>query len=395
MAPTYYLPTFLLVAAAGNMVAAANQAYVQNSIAGINALQKNFYDSGSGLWSAFDPSCNCRQTFWWNSAVITTILADLATIDSSTQSLTNPIIFNTYDKTSAAARVQQSRISPTERCGWPSNRKCSGRPGSAEIVQGYINGYYDDEGWWALAWLKVYDMTGDDKYLQSAIQIFDDMAFTGYNGTCGAMYWDRARTYQNSIANELFLAVSALLANRAQDKSYYLDWALKQWNWFQNTGLRNNQNLVNDGLDNNCRNNGKQGWTYNQGVILGALVELNKAQPNGQYIQYATDVANAAIANLADGNGVLTEPGFNSNPNMGSDLPQFKGIFMRNLQILQQATGNQEYANFIRKNADSIWSNDQSSANGTFGNVWDQYYGQDLPQGHGSALAAIVAAAGV
>jgi len=40
----------------------------------------------------------------------------------------------------------------------------------------------------------------------------------------------------------------------------------------------NGQDLINDGLDNaSCQNNGAQTWTYNQGVVLGALVELNRA----------------------------------------------------------------------------------------------------------------------
>jgi predicted alpha-1,6-mannanase (GH76 family) len=388
---------FLHVILASSFVLAApfsSTDYVQNSIAGIKSLQDYFYDSSSGLWAALNTSCNCRQTVWWNSAVITTILADLAAIDSSTRSLTDPILQNTYNK-AYLSQVKQDRLSATERCEWSSNLACNDREPIIENIQGFINGWYDDEGWWALAWLKVYDIMGDDIYLRTAVDIFDDMAFTGYNGTCGAMYWDRARTYQNAIANELFLAVSANLANRVENKQYYLDWALKQWNWFKNSGMLNNQNLINDGLTDDCKNNGKQGWTYNQGVILGALVELNTAQPNKEYLDYATNIAYSAIANMVDNNGVLTEPGFNGNPNMGGDLPQFKGIFIRNLQILQDATGNKDFAEFIKKNADSIWSNDRSADNGTFGTVWDHYYGQLLPQGHGSALATIVAAAAV
>ncbi len=43
----------------------------------------------------------------------------------------------------------------------------------------------------------------------------------------------------------------------------------------------NAQSLVNDGLNssnpNACTNNGRTTWTYNQGVILGGLVELYNA----------------------------------------------------------------------------------------------------------------------
>lgn len=66
------------------------------------------------------------------------------------------------------------------------------------------------------------------------------------------------QTYVNAIANELFLDVAAHLANRVHRKSsYYLHWAQKEWTWFQASGMINDQNTINDGLDNaTCENNG-------------------------------------------------------------------------------------------------------------------------------------------
>ena len=87
--------------------------------------------------------------------------------------------------------------------------------------------------------------------------IFEDMK--GGASRCGGIYWDRPQTYTNAIANELYLAVAASLANRmpAQNKQYYLDIAKTQWEWFKNSGMINGDSLINDGLDDNCRNNGK------------------------------------------------------------------------------------------------------------------------------------------
>lgn len=61
----------------------------------------------------------------------------------------------------------------------------------------------------------------------------------------------------------------------------------------------------------------------------------------------------AAIAKLTTSGGILSEPV------SGNDLPQFKGIFVRNLVALYQAAPNAKYKTFVDVNADSIWVNDQ------------------------------------
>lgn len=88
----------------------------------------------------------------------------------------------------------------------------------------------------------------------------------------------------------------------------------------------NDNNLINDGLDINsdgsCTNNHDAVWSYNQGVILGGLVELSKATGDTQYLSEATSIAEAAIEALSE-DGILHE---SCEPNdCGGDGPQFKG----------------------------------------------------------------------
>lgn len=117
-------------------------------------------------------------------------------------------------------------------------------------------------------YMRSYDVTGNWQYLQTAESIFADIAkaynTTPCSGGGGGVWWDRAETYVNAIANELFLDVAAHLANRAGPRSwYYLNWAKKQWTWFQNSGLINSQHLINDGLTNDtCKNNNRTTWSY-------------------------------------------------------------------------------------------------------------------------------------
>jgi hypothetical protein len=52
--------------------------------------------------------------------------------------------------------------------------------------KGFLNGYYDDEGWWALGWIQAYDVTKNIQYLQIAADIFEDMK-NGSTTPCGGI----------------------------------------------------------------------------------------------------------------------------------------------------------------------------------------------------------------
>jgi predicted alpha-1,6-mannanase (GH76 family) len=237
----------------------------------------------------------------------------------------------------------------------------------------FLNGYYDDEGWWAATWIKAYDFTGNVQYLNAAKTIFADMSAAWDPSTCnGGIWWDRARTYKNAIANELFLTVAARLHNRTPGDGgpgSYLDWAQKEWQWFAATGMINSSNLINDGLTSGCQNNGGTTWTYNQGVILGGLVDLYKATNNKTLLTEAETLASASTTTpaLVNANGILVEPCEDSG--CGNDGVEFKGPYVKNLYYLYTTDKLAQWQQFLTTNADSLWKNDRNS-NDDFGLHW-------------------------
>lgn len=198
-------------------------------------------------------------------------------------------------------------------------------------------------------------------------------------------------SYINAIANELFLSVAAHLARRTWNIKY-LDYAVKEWQWFEKSGLINAENNINDGLDGDCKNNGYAVWTYNQGVIVGALVELSKATFDGSYIATAEKIAWAGIHNLTDSNGVLHDT---CEKGCGGDVSQFKGIFMRNIAQLYTTTFDSGLRSFLETNAKSIWKNDRNSQNNFLGLTWSGPHAEADASTHSSALMALIAAASV
>jgi predicted alpha-1,6-mannanase (GH76 family) len=335
---------------------APNLNYLQQSTKAVERLQA-WYSPVTGLY---------KTTGWWNSANAMTALVDYSRLNKSKQY--NSIFANTFE----AAQ----KTSP-----------------------GFLNNFYDDEGWWALAWIDTYDLTGDAKYLSMAESIFSDMS-GGWDETCnGGIWWSKDRKYKNAIANELFLSVAAHLANRtagpAQKK--FLDWAEKEWKWFQASGLVNSKNLINDGLGNSqgqtagagCFNNGQTTWSYNQGVVLGGLVELSSVNHDPSLPQSAHRIAEAAITALVDRNGILHDI---CEPKCGADGVQFKGIFMRNLVLLEKAYPKSAYKSFVFRNADSIWK-DAQGTDFELGQVWSGPFDSSNAGTQSSALDALVGAA--
>ena len=203
----------------------------------------------------------------------------------------------------------------------------------------------------------------------------------------------------NAVENELYLTTAAKLANRLPSTPsgyYYLNEAVKAYDWFYGSGLINSQNLINDGLTSNCQNNGGPTFSYTQGIILSGLAELTWATNNETYNELAITLATAAINILAPGpTYILHEPC--EATGCDGDEQQFKGIFARNIQFLVNranldATTASLFVNFLQVNANVIWADDQ--VNDQLGLVWSGPDGQTATiQTQSSALDAIVGAA--
>ncbi|CAF1164926.1 unnamed protein product [Didymodactylos carnosus] len=113
---------------------------------------------------------------------------------------------------------------------------------------------YDDHQWWLLGWIQAYSVDPNINYLHRAADIYDIVVKRAWNTRqCGGgIHWCPLNSYKNAITNELFLISSMRLHPYAtllgKSSTYYLDWALKEWQWFENSGMINNDYLINDGL---------------------------------------------------------------------------------------------------------------------------------------------------
>ncbi|CAF1350689.1 unnamed protein product [Didymodactylos carnosus] len=113
---------------------------------------------------------------------------------------------------------------------------------------------YDDYQWWLLGWIQAYNADPNINYLYRAADIYDIVAEKAWNTTTcdGGIQWCPTNLYKNAITNELFLLSSMRLYPYAillgKPSTYYLDWALKEWQWFENSGMIKSDYMINDGL---------------------------------------------------------------------------------------------------------------------------------------------------
>lgn len=230
--------------------------------------------------------------------------------------------------------------------------------------------YYDDMGWYANAWIRAYDVTGDRAFLTEAQAIFVDMTKAWDSSCSGGVFWTDERNYKNAITNELFLLTAARLARRSTNGTgpgSYQDWAVREADWFVNkSGMINAQNLINDGLTSGCQNNGQPTWSYNQGVILGGLVELFRLTGDRGYLTTAHRLADASTTRMVHPNGTYRDVCDTWGTGCTGDALIFKGPYVQGLARLYNAdrAAKPQYLNVLKTSADGMWNNARAADNG-------------------------------
>ncbi len=250
----------------------------------------------------------------------------------------------------------------------------------------FINDYYDDEGWWLLAWIDAYKQYKDTRYLDMAKYLFNDMALSGDSVCGGGIYWKKPKQYKNAIANSLFNLSAARLYSITKE-DYYLKKLRTNAQWFIDSGMIAQDGTVYDGLKD-CSPRGIN-YTYNSGVVIAWLTELYLIDNNSEHLALAQKVADAAITNLVNEDGILKDE---KEPNLNNDGVQFKGIFIRHLGLLHKVTQEDRYRNFILKNADSIIANNYDKKSRSFGSLWYGKFDEVDSKRHSSAWEAILEA---
>ncbi|MDQ5922264.1 MAG: hypothetical protein QG673_2323 [Pseudomonadota bacterium] len=288
----------------------------RNFHAGIAQLMQ-FYDSKIALWQ--DSNCiksgSCKGHGFWYWANTERIIAD-------------------YQLLTGESTNEQAMYQTMQR-----NRE--------DIIN---VAYFDDEGWWALAFVAAYRATHNIDYLYTAEDIVNDITQRGAQHVCGngGVYWSAKKTQVGSIANELYIRINANLYMITHDKRYKRN-ANAAWDWFKNSGLISSDFIVADHYsvkDGKCGEMIKWHFTYTNGVLLGVLADLAQINHDPKLMNQAKEVARRSMYDYSLG-GVLTEPCTNVSA-CADDAFMFKGIFVHELAYLALAANDGNFINDVR-----------------------------------------------
>lgn len=193
---------------------------------------------------------------------------------------------------------------------------------------------FDDMGWYGLSYARIYELFGLEEFLQSAKDILNWSWKTGWDssGTCkGGMWFDNNFNAKQTITDVQIYHLAAKLYRLTNDTTFKSKYELIENYIFTNNLINSSTNLLSDGIDlSSCHPSEVVGFTYETGVMIGALSEMYKITQNESYLILADKMATAAIQYNSNSSGIFTEK--NCDPNCNDDAKMFKGIFVRNLR---------------------------------------------------------------
>jgi predicted alpha-1,6-mannanase (GH76 family) len=191
-----------------------------------------------------------------------------------------------------------------------------------------VNRYYDDMAWMAIALLRADQVAGADTGALVR-ELWADIR-AGWDPRHGGIVWrrDDPRPYTNTPANAPSAILAARLHRRYGDPAD-LDWARRITGWLQKTLVDPDSGIVWDGVHPlESRVPDRTPWTYNQGTVIGAEVQLWLATGDRAHLDRARWTATAALDRYGD--EVLPVEGT-------GDGSVFKGILARYLGDLVKA----------------------------------------------------------
>lgn len=238
----------------------------------------------------------------------------------------------------------------------------------------FLNPFLDDMEWNALAMLRAYQILEDPKFREAADLLWTDI-LTGWTDTAGGgIMWARHTPQFKAATSNAPASILGSRLYQLTGEEEYLEWAERIYEWQRSTVVNTTSGAVYDGV---TVEGGQEvvntDWifTYNQGTFIGSALELYKIHGDIRYLDDAVRTADYTLNNLREPNySILKDEG-------GHDGGLFKGIFIRYFTQLileedvAESTRNR-YLQFLEHNAMQLWEHGTDKNQVLFDSLWNR-----------------------
>ncbi|HEX5247730.1 MAG TPA: glycoside hydrolase family 76 protein [Gaiellaceae bacterium] len=293
----------------------ANQAqYQQFAEQGLARMQQGWWNAKRGWYDNRSPD-DGQVASVWSSYPMMELVAAVAIADPTPA---NVDLVNTTFK--AAEGFWDPTINGTGGIAWQWGLSPSG------------NAYFDDAGWWGIAYLDAYRATGKTRWLWDAGRVLAYIDRYGWDSKNGGIWWDTGANYKTSEPLAAATLIAATLY-RVQHKAYYLKLATKYLAWADAKTLNPQQG-------NLYGRNATDGTTmdYVEGMMIAAHVQLCLATKQQAYCNRAESLAQASL---------------NTFPTLHPWVPEADTIYLEGILALYAYDGNPTWYALAYENAEA------------------------------------------
>ena len=249
-------------------VAAHQAEYRQFAEAGLVQMQDRWWNANKGWYDNRYPE-DGQVASVWSSYPMMELVAAVAIADPTEDNIA--LVNSTFK---AGEGFWDPTINGTGGIAWQWGLSPSG------------NAYFDDAGWWGIAYLDAYRATSNKRWLWDAGRVLAYIDHYGWDAKNGGMWWDTGVNYKTSEPLAAATQIAATLY-RIQHKKYYLDLATKYLAWAD-------AKTMNHGLYGRSATDGTV-MDYVEGMMIDAHVQLCLATKNQSYCNQAESIAKASL----------------------------------------------------------------------------------------------------
>jgi uncharacterized protein YyaL (SSP411 family) len=308
--------------------------FLKTAVSGIAQVKKSFWNPSRGWYagrSSFDPPVASTWTMF-------PLFEALNAIAVAQPTAANKAAVNTFAR-GAEAYWDQTIENGGGGVSWLYALKNTG------------NAYFDDTGWWGVAYLDAYRATGNARWLWDAGRALNTIDRFGWDAAGGGgVWWNVAHDYKTSESLAAGTLIAATLY-RYQHKKRFLQIATKYINWAN----ANTRNPLQDNLYGRSATD-KTIMDYVEGMMIAAHAELCVGTKVKSWCTKAEMLANGAL---------------NQFPILADWAPETDVVYLRWLLDLYQVDHTSRWYSMIYANAKRALKNARDPQNGLWDLRWD------------------------